>query len=297
MFENPPVLLFTCGSVTRYYECQRSGKKSLLAIKNEVNLSRGAYNGFISETTRKGLKKKLSLYYDAMLIVGSSYRRKYNICHPIITLTLPSTQMHDDNTIKRECLTRFVDLMCRKFDVRFYYWIAEKQKNGNIHFHVLADRFIEWQWVRKAWNTRLETLGYLDAFEQKNGHRNPNSTDIQMIRSLSKSSDYVTKYTSKADQQGGIQGRLHGECDKLKELKKMKMYSFSEWDIKLSEWIDRDIVRVFESEHAVVLYGNIYKLLQKEAPKTYALFKQHCRDIADSFYCPEALAERHLIVS
>lgn len=284
MHENPPVLLFTCGSITRYYECQRRGKKSILSLNNEVNLTRGKFNGFISESTRKDLRKKLGLYYDAMLVVGSSYRKKYNICHPIITLTLPCVQVHDDNEIKRECLSRFIELMCKKYDIRFYYWIAEKQKNGNIHFHILADRFIEWQWIRKAWNARLETLGYLDVFEQKNGHRNPNSTDIQIIRSLSKSSDYVTKYTSKADQQGGIIGRLHGECNKLKEVKKMKMYSFGEWDIKLREWIDDGKVRLFECEHAIVAYGNIYSLMKKECPKTFIEFKKHMRSIADLFY-------------
>jgi hypothetical protein len=226
-----------------------------------------------------------------MLVVGSSYRRKYKICHPIITLTLPYAQFHSDNEIKKEALNRFIELMKSKYDVRFYYWVAEKQLNGNLHFHILVDRFIDWQWIREAWNRRLEYLGYLDLFEQKNGHRNPNSTDVQIIRNLSKSSDYVTKYTSKADQQGGIQGRLHGECDLLRQVKKMKMYSWHEMDLKLSEWIDKGLVRVFESEHAVGLYGNIYNLMKKECPKTFASYKQYCRSIADMFYDPIALIQ------
>lgn len=248
------------------------------------NLTRGIFTGQISIATRKLLRKRLGEYYDAMYSVGQYYRKKKNILHPIITLTLPSVQSHSDNEIKKECLTRFIELMKDKYDVIFYYWVAEKQENENIHFHILIDRFVDWQWIRKAWNQRLEGLGYIDEFEAKHGHRNPNSTDVGRIYSLSKSSEYVTKYTSKVEQQGGIEGRLHGGSDILRELDRFKPYGFHEFDDKIREWIDRQSVRLFEHEHAIGIYGDIRSLLKRDCPRHYKMWQEHHRMVADKFY-------------
>lgn len=284
MFEKPPVLAISSTSITRYYEHSEKRKKTLKSLKSQENLTRGVFKGSISFATRKILRKRLSEYYDSMYAVGQYYRKKKEIVHPIVTLTLPSRQKHGDNELKAQCLAKIIDLMKSKYDIRFYYWIAEKQQNDNIHFHMLTDRFIEHEWLRKAWNQRLEGLGYIDEFERKFGHRNPNSTDIHAIKNLARSSDYVTKYTSKADQQGGIEGRLHGGSDLLRKIDRYKPYSFHEFDMKLSEWIDNNEVRLFECDHAIALYGNIRNLMKRDCPKHFKEWQEHHREIANMFY-------------
>lgn len=284
MCDFPPVYAISAGSLVRYYEYPDRAKKLLRSEKSLENLKRGNFNGEMSNNTRKDLRKKLSVYYESMFEMGNKWRKENNICHPIITLTLPSKQMHSDNELKRECLMRFVELMKKKYDVRFYYWVAEKQENENIHFHILIDRFIEWQWVRKAWNQRLELLGYIDEFEKKHGHRDPNSTDIEMIKNLAKSSDYVTKYTTKLKQQGGIEGRVHGESDKLRLVEKQKVYGFHEMDMKIAEWMNREGIRSYPHEHCVAIYGNIRKLIKEECPKHWKLYLAHCLSVANLFY-------------
>ena len=188
---------------------------------NSDNLTRGNYNGFMSLKTRKEIKGKLTNYFTALQLIGKKYRKEKNIQPTILTLTLPASQRHPDNEIKRVCLMRFIENLKKTQNVIFYYWVAEKQKNGNIHFHILTDKFIKWQWVREQWNSRLEKLGYISDFEQKHGHRNPNSTDIESIKNIERTARYVSKYTTKIDQQGGIAGRLHGECDSLKLFSKV----------------------------------------------------------------------------
>ena len=44
-----------------------------------------------------------------------------------------------------------VSIQLRNFQEQFdyYFWRAEKQANGNIHFHLLVDRFIPMDLLRK----------------------------------------------------------------------------------------------------------------------------------------------------
>ena len=58
------------------------------------------------------------------------------------TLTLPSEQFHSDIEIKSKCLNQFF-IECKKYyNLRNYIWKLEHQKNGNVHFHILADIFL-----------------------------------------------------------------------------------------------------------------------------------------------------------
>src|SRR3972149_9919788 len=90
-----------------------------------------------------------------------------------ITLTLPSNQIHTDNVIKSKCLNQLLIEMSRYHKVEQYIWRAEKQKNGNIHFHILADRYIFWSDIRNRWNRIVNKLGYVDRYkdEQKKFHK------------------------------------------------------------------------------------------------------------------------------
>jgi hypothetical protein len=238
----------------------------------------------MSGHTRSDLRKKLQVYYDALYIAGNEYRKEKKVFHPIVTLTLPSTQMHTDKEIKREALMRFVEKLKYNFDVRFYYWVAEKQLNQNIHFHLLIDRFIDHKYVRDKWNERLDNMGYIRAFYDKHGHKNPNSTDIQAIKSLVHSSDYVTKYTSKVDQQGGIEGRLHGECDLLKECKRYKELEWSELREKLFFLVEKKILKVKRLEHCTIFEGDIRRIMAGHMPKTLKRWNEDRMTLVSRFY-------------
>ena len=279
-----PVFTLSANTIVCYDEFQLERRKNVLSSKNEANLTRGVFKGYMSEKTRADLRKKLSVYYECMYSVGKRYRDEKKIFHPIVTLTLPSVQVHDDNTIKRELLMRWVEKIRYHFDIRFYYWVAEKQVNQNIHFHLLLDRFIPHEKVREYWNHELAKLGYIRRFEEKYGHANPNSTDIEAIRNLSRSSDYVTKYTSKLDQQGGILGRLHGECDGLKRCRKFKEEIWSELFVKL-EWLEsKGLLEKKERDSFVCYVGDIRRIFKRECPFTYKRWLAYQREIAESFY-------------
>lgn len=284
MYEYQPFIQFNNGYFLKYALCV-SGIPPHTEAQREALKNKSCYsNGSMSENTRKQIKSKLGCYFDAIASLNPMTRKKLNILNNIITLTLPAKQMHDDNTIKRECLTRFIERMVSNFDVRFYYWVAEKQQNDNIHFHLLIDRFIDWRWVRDTWNNRLNKLGYIDAFEFHHMHRDPNSTDIEVIRNLKKTSDYVSKYTTKIDQQGKIQGRLHGECDKLNKLKKFTFEYDSEFLMALNYGLDNNVIEYKALEHCEIYKCNTEQMLKHWQPKIYNQLKEHRKNIIEQFY-------------
>jgi len=126
-----------------------------------------------------------------------------------ITLTLSDVQKHSDQWIKKNMLNDFLTRLRQMHSVNMYLWRAETQSNGNIHFHILINRFVHWKTVRKIWNGIQKKHGYLDLFFSKKGNYDANSTDIHSIRKIRNLSAYIAKYMKK-----GSEGKLDG-CSQL----------------------------------------------------------------------------------
>lgn len=281
-----PICSITNETLCYYYDSVRERKKELIALNSLSNLKKKNERLCMSETTRKKVRKLLTVYYESVAHQSVSTRKDAKVLNTIITLTLPSRQRHSDNEIKRECLSRFLELLVKKVDVRVYYWVAEKQKNDNIHFHILIDRYCDYRWIRKAWNQRLDKLGYIDEFFKQHGHRDPNSTDVEVIKNIAKSSRYVTKYTTKVKQQGGIEGRMYGMSDSLRDLKKYTCKPFGAFDIVVSSWIEKGEVRLHEKDFVTFLSGDIVSLLNRDMPIHSKEFSDYKNSVFDSLYYP-----------
>lgn len=159
-----------------------------------------------------------------------SYREKTNTL-AFITLTLPSRQIHTDQTIKHECLNHFLTVLRQKFGVRNYIWKAELQNNDNIHFHIVIDRYIHHSRVRISWNNIIGKLGYVRRYQERmqevdfdtyckaraatspdartrarmaysKGLRtdwtDPNSIDVRSVRGIRSLRGYMAKYLVKS---------------------------------------------------------------------------------------------------
>lgn len=150
-----------------------------------------------------------------------------------ITLTLPSKQMHSHGEITSRCLNLFLTHLRKKFRVSNYIWRAEIQANGNIHYHLVIDRWIHYMMLRKYWNLALAKLGYIEAYAAtykemdyetyrywrhqrgnydekkirkafKEGVRtqwlSPNTTDVHRTRDIKSLSAYISKYLTKRNE-------------------------------------------------------------------------------------------------
>ena len=207
-------------------------------VKPIIDSDRKA-NGQVS----KQAKKKIQKAVDYLLLMANNKQghsrfsgRFFNFKVAFVTLTLPSSQQHDDKEIIGKCLNQLLIELRKVYKVKNYIWRAEKQKNGNIHFHILVDKFIPWQELKDRWNRIIEKLGYVTRYreQQQSWHDNgfklrknliktwsakaqkkayqrgakthwnsPNSTDIHSLRKLHNIKSYITKYMTKKPEEEG----------------------------------------------------------------------------------------------
>lgn len=139
-------------------------------IDNEVNLTRGVFNGYMSDKTKRTVKKRVENWVEAMRVTTENYPASVVGAHDrlrFLTLTLPSKQVHEDNFIKRYLLNWFISILKEEKGLKNYLWRAEAQANGNLHFHILIDVYVDWRDAKKWWNRVLERYGYIEAYKSK----------------------------------------------------------------------------------------------------------------------------------
>lgn len=266
-----PVCRIYPDQIVLYNIYEGNFNRSERQIKTEENLTRGQYNGFMSPKTKSKVKKYLSTWINSVEKIKESKHypsldKKPNLT--FVTLTLPSEQYHDDNEIKRKCLTPYIETLKRKYNVWEYFWRAEAQKNGNIHFHLIIDSYIHYLDIRNEWNKCVEKLGYIDSFFLRHGHRDPNSTDIHSLRKVRNIEAYVIKYCCKSDGYRKIDGRIHGCSDELRKLMPYECLVDSEINDLVNKAIGEVGTKVFGDDNYTVVLCDTVSLMNKYSPKT-----------------------------
>lgn len=160
------------------------------------------------------------------------YKFKINF----ITLTLSSPQKGvSDRVIKNKMLEPFLRNMRNVYKLRSYVWRAERQENGNIHFHVTCDIFIPYDSIRDAWNLQLGKFHFITDFKKSNKSEFPNSTDVHAVHSIRDLAAYLSKYMSKiASLEDVIEGKVW-DCSKNLKVKDKPTFEVTEADYR---WID-----------------------------------------------------------
>lgn len=80
------------------------------------------------------------------------------------TITLSSPQRHSDQEIKSKLFNQLLTELREQNGMTHYIWRAEKQQNGNIHFHLVTNTFLNAAKLRQRWNRIQNKLGYVDAY-------------------------------------------------------------------------------------------------------------------------------------
>lgn len=197
--------------IVLYPSYEQFGKREKIEKPKEDKPNTDKFKGYMSKHTRSKIMKIVENWQSAieqhMRENGVSQKYHYKYMN-FVTLTLSAKQAHSDQYIKRNMLNRFLQEMKRHRKVTAQLWVAEAQKNGNIHFHILVNKPIRWVWIQAKWNEIQDTHGYIDRFEIKHGHRSPNSTDIHKLNKVHNISNYISKYLTKSDSKRLIDGRL-----------------------------------------------------------------------------------------
>lgn len=212
------------------------------------------YQGEVTPHARRRLNKAIQLLLDIteprwIINPVTNKRQKFHLAFWTLTLSAPQ-YFKSDSDIKKELLEPFLRKM-RKKGLRNYIWKAELQQNGNIHFHLLTDFFLPYTVIRDTWNNCQSRLGYIDDFERRFGHRDPNSTDVRSVKSGSAIASYLSKYMLKPTEKNKQQKLSPVEAEK----RKGKVWDCSQ-NLKI------------KNQHYDFLSDNLYSILrQLEASK------------------------------
>ena len=239
-----PTISIHPGQINLYNEVQWHPHKPSRERTNQNNevITHGAEHLLNSKRSAQGnvssiAKRKMTKAVNYMLFVTNDKTvtnqytgKNFKFKIAFATLTLPAKQIHSDNEIKAKCLNQILIELKKYHHVKNYIWRAEKQKNGNIHFHILVDKFIPHQELRDRWNRIVNKLGYVETYrnEMQSWHRDgfrvrknllrtwplrkqkaayergarthwnsPNSTDIHSVQKVRDLKSYITKYVTK----------------------------------------------------------------------------------------------------
>jgi len=203
--------------------------------REEVNdFNNRQHDGILSTTARANLLRaigRFAFFTDRVNKEKALKKLKGKRSLKFVTLTLSSPQIHSDVEIKKKCLNQFLIEMREKYKMKHYVWKAEKQENGNLHFHIIIDVYINYQDIRYTWNRCQNSLGYVDRFRERmkklglNGYceimkitqpdtsivkfkerylkglladfRQPPSTEIRQVLKVRNARAYFGKYFSK----------------------------------------------------------------------------------------------------
>ncbi|MFW6095785.1 MAG: rolling circle replication-associated protein, partial [Bacteroidota bacterium] len=222
----------------------------------DANLNKRKYTGSMSKETVKKISQKLNLWYEALTVYNQtkiSNKRQHKRKLVLLTVTLPTRQQHTDKEIKRKIFVPFLDTLKYHYDLINYFWRAESQKNGNIHFHLIIDTYIDKKEIQKLWNAKCEKLLYVSEFEAKHLHRNPPTTKIEAIRRTGKSIKYLLKYATKEEEGREINGRIWGMNKELKSIKRFFFLEVEQIREEIFQLLAEKKVKIWENEHFIII--------------------------------------------
>jgi hypothetical protein len=205
-----PFIKITPSYMCGYYQyvgpkLKISRKNLFTAASNDGQLEllekeKRVYTGEITPSARKKLQSACDILFalaKKKRVTIPSTGKSFTFRIALVTLTLSGKQgTISDREIKKELLEPFL----RHFRIRGmfnYIWKAERQQNGNIHFHILTDSWVDKDDCRDYWNKLQSRLGFIEQFHDKYHHRHPNSTDVKSVKDDNGMKNYMLKYMLK----------------------------------------------------------------------------------------------------
>lgn len=215
------------------------------------------YTGNICERSKKLIEKRLTGWINSIKVynlVNDSVQSSAKTYPVFITLTIPNQRNKTDQEVKRELLELFLKRMVYNEMMFNYFWKAEKQKRGELHFHIVSDRYIDYKYLQRVWNSILYKAGMLDEFFKKYNHYNPPSTHIEALNKIHGAINYAMKYISKESHNDKVSGRVYSFSTKLLNLRPCKLFYEGSNIQPFNEYLSSNIDRIFDREYCSVYY-------------------------------------------
>jgi len=233
------------------------------------------YTGKMNSKSRSKLRFAINLLVAQARwkqVENPSTSKLYKFKINFITLTLSASQLSvTDKTIKSQMLEPWLRIMRKNYDLRSYVWRAERQKNGNLHFHITTDTYINYNVIRDVWNDQQSKFHFIRHFQNRNNSIYPNSTDVHSVNNIKNLASYLVKYMVK-DEKGleSIEGKVW-DCSKNLKLKDRVAFEMTLADHQLfNSLIDKFPSQYKHSENCSFLSLSDAQM-QKNLPTDYIL--------------------------
>jgi len=278
------------------------------------------HTGLISRKGNKNIQRcidwMVTLATDKPMTTQEGYGYTFKL--NFITLTLSSKQVHSDAFIKSNILQPFLNFIRKKTwhdadgkprSMKYYFWRAEAQANGNIHFHLCTDIYIDAKVIQYEWNKFQAKQGYnsIDANKFKKGVAP--STHVRSIHKVKKIAKYLSKYCGKNSK--GIQlpayskmlkipkqklifavnkkllpnsqtkffrpiyGKLWSCSENLSRLKKHSAIISDDLYLEISKYRINNPKKCFQKEFCTIIDIDITQLLKHNMPHLRSLLLRH----------------------
>lgn len=251
-------------------ETRAKKRTSIAGEQTDKTLKRKFHNFKISENAYRNLKQKINwLYYLAKSKSVTTYNGKqiYNFKIGFLTLTLPSEQRHSTNELHTILLNPFLTEIRQRTGMKNYVWRLEYQKNGNAHWHLVTDTYLDYFFALKIWNRLLKKHGYIEPYRLKhenlslteynqlynsdgktefkkialryakgkaNKWEQPNSIDLKSVLSKKAIANYISKYFGKTPDESNT----HNEHDNPENSESLRLWFCSRSLSKLKRVTD-----------------------------------------------------------
>ena len=237
----------TNNTLKSIHEFKKPKIKKHIGINDNNHIVKSKHNFSISDNAYRTLKRKISwLYYLAKSkqVTTQNGKSIYNFKIGFLTLTLPTKQKHSTSYISKNLLNQFLTEIREKTKMENYVWRLEFQKNGNVHYHLVTDTFLDYELTKKVWNRILYNHGYIQDYQKKfskmtlteyNKYTNPDNKkefkkvatsyfkgkacnwsqpptiDIKSVISNKAISNYIAKYFAKSSDDNPIKNELDND--------------------------------------------------------------------------------------
>lgn len=266
------------GQLTTYndylQELMNPSKGMRYDISKEDNNAKGKFSKKSKNRFVKIIKNLVSVY-EIDRLNHYCTRSYYNRKMIFVTLTLSQQQFSSDPFIRRNMLNSFLRTIKEKHNVTSYLYCSEAQKNGNIHFHIIINKFINYLTVRGIWNSIQKSYGYMEDYYNEHKTYDANSTDIHSLTSINHIEAYLIKYFTKDQNRRKIYGHLWGCSDNLRKLEMFELVVEDEI-IELLNYIFINRKKdVYCSEYFNVFSNVSFNFIRTRFPILYEKISKH----------------------
>jgi hypothetical protein len=275
--------------ILRYMSADYKTTKQYATIEKINAEKKKNYTGKMSKAAQRRVSKKILCWYTGCEAYNEGFKislEKDKKKLVFITLTLSSTQFTSDLEVKKQLLKPFVRYLREKEGCRNWVYKCERQKNGNIHFHLVIDKYIPKEDIRETWNFLQEREGYLLEYQEKYGKLEAPSTEIRLVRNQAQCERYIAKYIAKDDEDATIQGAVWSSSVSVATLDFFNFAETEEVNESINEACVSGKVKYFKNDAFVVYFCQPYQINVLLSNYYLAEYKRYKRELVHHLFAP-----------